>query len=74
MSKAITDYWLKYYADKICTLCGNKGIIDSRGRATSPAGHVAGRLNYCICPNGQALRKGGFKLNAEEAIVVNAPN
>lgn len=55
----ITDYWLKYYLDKetsFCSLCGQSGIINTEG-AHSPAGVKVGRLNYCICPNGQSLRK-----------------
>ena len=52
----ITRYWLKYYADGCCTLCGNKGYIDTTGTKT-PAGITVGRLNYCICPNGQIMRK-----------------
>lgn len=55
-SDAITNYWHKHYATDHCTLCGNRGVIDSRGVAT-PAGLVVGRLNWCLCPNGQALRK-----------------
>jgi hypothetical protein len=52
---AITDYWYKYYFDHHCTLCGNSGRIDTRGVRTA-AGIPVGRVNYCICPNGQALR------------------
>ena len=51
----IVEYWLEYYADVHCTLCGNKGMIDSTGVRT-PAGKEVGRRNYCICPNGQAMR------------------
>lgn len=47
---------MEFYADEHCTLCGNSGVIDSRGVATA-AGVVVGRLNFCICPNGQALRQ-----------------
>ncbi len=52
----ITDYWLQYYANGVCTICGNSGLIDSRGIAT-PAGIEVGRLNFCICPNGQRRRE-----------------
>lgn len=51
----ITRYWLDHYCVTFCTLCGNSGIIDTRGVKT-PAGHIVGRLNYCICPNGQWAR------------------
>lgn len=52
----ITRYWLDYYSTLACTLCGNLGIIDTRGTKTS-AGVEVGRINFCICPNGQQLRK-----------------
>jgi hypothetical protein len=55
-AKAVTRYWLAYYADEHCTLCGNYGIIDTRGTVT-PSGVLVGRLNWCICPNGQACRE-----------------
>jgi hypothetical protein len=55
----ITDYWLKYYLDPesgLCTLCWNKGKIitvkDIDGQLPRTA-HV----DYCICPNGQSMRK-----------------
>lgn len=54
--KPIADYWFDHYQDGHCTLCGNRGIVDTRGVATA-AGVVVGRLNFCICPNGQVLRK-----------------
>jgi hypothetical protein len=44
-----------YLADGHCTLCGNRGIVDTRG-VTTPAGVPVGRLNYCLCLNGVALR------------------
>lgn len=57
----LNDYWLKYYASEPgpkgrCTLCGNSGIIDTRG-AMDATGHEVGRMNYCICPNGQEARR-----------------
>ena len=60
----VTNYWSKYYANLHCTLCGNNGWIDTRGVKTS-AGVPAGRMNYCICPNGQAMRKQNAKLKKE---------
>lgn len=56
MSEAVTKYWVEHYATEHCTLCGNRGVIDTRGVKT-PAGIVVGRLNWCICPNGQKIRK-----------------
>jgi hypothetical protein len=57
----VTNYWLDYYCDSQCTLCGNFGYIDTRGVST-PAGKAVGRINYCICPNGQILRANGVAL------------
>lgn len=51
----VTEYWLKYYMNGHCTLCGNSGIIDSTGARTH-AGVEVGRRNWCICPNGQVMR------------------
>ena len=51
----VTRYWLDYYADFACTLCGNSGEIDTTGVKTA-AGHSVGRKNFCICPNGQMMR------------------
>ena len=55
----VTRYWLDYYVDQHCTLCGNSGRIDTRGVMTA-AGIEVGRLNLCICPNGQAMRQLGI--------------
>lgn len=60
----LTDYWYAHYAAGACTLCGNRGVIDTRGVATH-AGMVVGRRNYCICPNGQMMRAGGPLLPTE---------
>lgn len=60
----VTNYWLAFYASDHCTLCGNSGIIDSRGTKTA-AGVSVGRLNWCICPNGQFLRKAKKNLPTE---------
>ncbi len=52
---SIEKYWIDFYCEDHCTLCGNKGIIDTRGTKT-PAGLYVGKLNWCICPNGQIMR------------------
>jgi len=59
MNKTVEDYWVKFYVNEavmLCSLCGNTGRIDTTASAISPAGVSAGRVNYCICPNGQTLR------------------
>ncbi len=56
-TKKITKYWLRYYINEdCCSLCGNTGFVDTTGVCT-PAKVKVGRVNYCICPNGQMARK-----------------
>lgn len=57
----VVKYWFKHYATTHCTLCGNSGCVDSIG-TVSAAGIPVGRLNYCICPNGQGMRHRGDDL------------
>lgn len=54
----LNTLWLRWYvgADTLCTLCGNTGRIDTTATARSPAGVMAGRVNFCICPNGRSMR------------------
>lgn len=54
----VTNYWMEFYVsdNHHCSLCGNHGWIDTRGIRT-PAGVKCGKINYCICPNGQIMRK-----------------
>lgn len=61
LNQRVSDYWLRYYTTpvkkgSVCSLCGNSGIIDTRG-VKIRVGDEVGRLNFCICPNGQILRK-----------------
>lgn len=46
---------LKYNA--FCGLCGNHGVVDTRGKVRTPAGYSCGVRRYCICPNGRALKR-----------------
>lgn len=64
-----TEYWYKHYCAEHCTLCGNIGVIDTRNVRTR-AGVVVGRLNWCICPNGQKLRAAFGALKGERARAV----
>ena len=69
-SKSVTRYWMEFYPEThtgmgLCTLCGNTGQIDTSQTAISPRGINVGRLNFCICPNGQALRKVYMKKEAK---------
>lgn len=55
----VVDYWINHYiGDGGCVLCGSHGVIDTRMTAKSARrGVLIGRLDYCLCPNGQTLRK-----------------
>jgi len=70
--QTLTDYWRKFGigTDTMgighCSFCGNRGIIDSRS-ITTPAGQVCGRLNWCICPNGQTMRRQTKQMFPDEA-------
>lgn len=58
--EAITDYWAAHYLNDqvgLCSLCGNSGYLHTTYTAVSAAGVNAGRVNFCLCPNGQALRQ-----------------
>lgn len=46
----------------LCGLCGNYGIVDTRGIMHSPATVECGVLAFCICPNGRSLKKSGVDL------------
>ena len=55
----LADFWYANYAPKNhCCLCGNEGIIDTTGKVFTPAGVECGARVYCICPNGQAIKRG----------------
>lgn len=60
MNEAVVDYWRQHYVHPrmgVCVLCGNSGVIDTRGRAETAAGMPCGDRVYCICPNGQVMRR-----------------
>lgn len=63
----LANFWHKNYASTgHCVLCGNHGIIDTRGKVFTPAGVECGDKVFCVCPNGQAIQRGyekqGMKL------------
>lgn len=61
--RALSDFWHEEFAATgYCCLCGNHGVIDTRGKVHTPAGLECGDLVFCICPNGRALKKGGASL------------
>jgi hypothetical protein len=68
-SNFMDDYWLEFYENKgHCSLCGNTGIIDTSD-ATTPARFHVGRKNFCICPNGQSIRKQRIKNSGDRKIL-----
>lgn len=61
MSQVVTDYWHRHYlgSNKECILCDGFGYI-----VTSNAYPPLNRAHYCICPNGQLLRKHNIPIPA----------
>lgn len=63
MPKAITKkqlddfFFAEFIRKNMCMLCGQTGIIDTRGRMFTPAGVECGGIAFCICPNGRAIKK-----------------
>ena len=58
VDKTLTDYWANNFVNQgHCSLCGNTGRIDTIASAITAAGLRVGRINYCICPNGQLMRR-----------------
>ena len=69
LDPGLTKYWLAHYVDGplcLCTLCGNSGVVDTRKTAVSPLGARAGRVNFCICPNGRAERAASDSKNVAD--------
>ena len=63
MAKPITkgqlaDLWMKEFAPHgHCCLCGNSGVIDTRGKVFTSAGVEVGAKVWCICPNGRSIKR-----------------
>lgn len=53
------DFWMEFLntASHCCGLCGNTGIVDTRGRMFTPANVETGVRTFCICPNGREMKK-----------------
>lgn len=65
--KFLADLWHNEYVSREdsrmgCLICGNSGIIDTRGKMKTPAGYPCGGLAFCICPNGRVMKSKGCKL------------
>ena len=61
----LADLWVaEFLSDNHhCSLCGNSGMIDTRGKVFTPAGVECGKRSHCICPNGRAIKKASIKRN-----------
>jgi hypothetical protein len=58
----LATYWVAHYDSRMgCSLCGNSGVLDTRG-VRNARGREVGGLHPCICPNGQSLRRIGANL------------
>lgn len=58
MSKTTRQLWREEFSyTGFCILCGNTGMIDTRGQVRTPAGEECGGVAYCICPNGRHQRR-----------------
>ena len=66
----LVELWLTEFVHPsgLCCLCGNSGVIDTRGRVESASGGPCGALCFCICPNGRAWKAGGANLEALVAL------
>lgn len=55
------DTWLEFLGppgvESYCGLCGDSGILDTRGKVRSSAGVDCGVRAYCICPNGRTIKQ-----------------
>ncbi len=71
-NKHLLEYWFdNLLQDNVCSLCGQTGIIDTRG-VRNANGIEVGRLNYCICPNGQKLKTANFTLTSKFKICADS--
>jgi hypothetical protein len=65
------DTWLEFLGprgvESCCGLCGNSGIVDTRGKVSSPVGEDCGVRTFCICPNGRVLKHHQDKAQGELA-------
>lgn len=62
----MADFWMEEFMTDggLCVLCGNYGVVDTRG-IKSPAGTKCGARVYCICPNGRKMKKLQVNIDTE---------
>jgi hypothetical protein len=60
----MSELWKEFeHPQGFCGLCGNWGVIDTRGKEYTPAGHHAGVVGFCICLNGRAWKYAGADID-----------
>jgi len=61
--KQLADFWLSEFCPKgHCCICGNSGVVDTRGKVFTAAGFECGALVYCVCPNGRVQKRAQIPL------------
>lgn len=57
------DTWLDFVCHRsgggepgCCGLCGDSGLVDTRGNVKTPRGYDCGVRAFCICRNGRILK------------------
>ena len=59
----LADLWVREFSSTgHCVLCGNAGVIDTRGKLFTAAGVECGDKVFCICPNGRVMKSKGVSL------------
>ncbi len=54
----LADLWVTEFSSTgHCVICGNHGVIDTRGKVFTSAGFECGDRVWCICPNGRILKR-----------------
>ena len=59
-SEDLSKFWARHYVHPetgCCCLCGNSGIVDTRGTTWTPKRKPSGARVFCFCPNGQLIRR-----------------
>ena len=72
----LSDFWIREFLGPNtngtppchCGLCGNSGIIDTRGKVFTAAGVACGGVFFCICPNGRAIKRQAGKRTAKDFV------
>lgn len=66
----LTKIWkAEFVKGKYCSLCGNSGIIDSRGRKVFSTNVEVGRTSFCICPIGRATKRDRVSISEDEFVI-----